>query len=105
MSSSVKIPFTASPLDRRDPSSGCADAQAPSLKDFSSSLGAFPPSLPPSPPASDGGDKEAGFDVFDSFLADTVPRPELPPAFSGPFEPLPYPAPDDSVLSPDEDEV
>jgi hypothetical protein len=42
--------------------------------------------------------------LFDSSgaLADTVPRPELPPRFSGPFEPLPYPAPDDSVISPDD---
>jgi hypothetical protein len=33
---------------------GCADARASSPQDFSSSFGACPPSLPPSPPASHG---------------------------------------------------
>jgi hypothetical protein len=106
VSSSVKIPFADSPSYRHDPSSGCADAWAPSPKDCSSSFGACPPSLPPSPPASEGGDKEEGFYLFNSSgaLADTVPRPELPPGFSGQFEPLPYHTPDDSVTSLDEDE-
>jgi hypothetical protein len=101
--SSVKIPLIVSPSCRHDPSAGCADAWAPSPKNCSSSFGECPPSLPPSPPASD---EEEGFDLFDpsGALADTVLRSELPPRFSGPPEPLPYSAPDDSVLSPDEDE-
>jgi hypothetical protein len=44
MSSSVKIPYIVSPLDRRNPSAGCAHAQAPAPNDFSSSFGACPPS-------------------------------------------------------------
>jgi hypothetical protein len=62
--SSTKIPFAVPPSHRCDPSAGCADAWAPSPKDCSPSFDVRPPSLPPSPPASDGGDKEEGFDLF-----------------------------------------